>query len=167
MNTSTLSPNRSRRFWLGAAVAGLAGAFIASCSGRASHGHGWHRNGHGAHEVSSPAEAQERAQSAVKWVLREVDATEDQERRIRAIVDESVVELYPLRERHRQHHDQLLEALSRPTVDRAEVERLRRAEMEIADAASNWLVDAALDAFEVLTPEQREELMAHARERHS
>ena len=162
--TTTPARGRSRRFWLGAACTGLVGAFIAGCLGRDGH-HSWHRS-HGFHDVSTPQEAQARAQEAMKWVLREVDATEDQQQRIRAIVDESVTQLYPLREQHRRHHDELLAALDRPQVERAEVERLRKAELEIADAASNWLVDAALDAFEVLSPAQRAELMEHMREHH-
>ena len=43
-------------------------------------------------------------------------------------------------------------------IDRGEVERLRKAEMAIAEAA--------LDAFEVLTPKQRSEVMDHVSERH-
>jgi Spy/CpxP family protein refolding chaperone len=150
---------------MGAALAGVVGAVLAGC-GRGSHSHGWHHNGHGRHEVHSPEEAQERARKVAAWVLREVDATEAQEQRIQAIVEESVEQMLPLRERHQQHHQALIEALSQGSIDRAEIERLRKAELEIADAASNWLADAALDALEVLTPKQREQLMEHVRERH-
>lgn len=154
---------RSRRFWLGAAIAGLVGAVAAGCARGAC---SWHRNGHGLHGVSSPEEALDRARLASKWVLRELDATEEQKRRIDAVVAESVDYLYPLVERHRRNHRELLEALARPEVDRAEVERLRKAEIELADAASNWLADAAIEALGVLTPEQRTELLAHVRQRH-
>ena len=167
--TRSVSRRRLRRFCIGATLAGaigVIGASIAGCSrGISNQYHGWHC-GHGFHEVDSPEEAQERARTAAKWMLRKIDATDDQQQRIQAIVDESVQQLYPLREKHRLHHAQLLDAMSRPTVDRAEIERLRKAEIEIADAASDWMVDAALDMFEVLTPEQRTEMLDHMRERH-
>ena len=161
--TAFASPSRSRRFWLGAALAGVVGAFVAGC-GR-SH-HGWHRSGHGMQDVASLEEARDRAHDATDWMLRHFDATDEQRTRIRAIVDESVTQLYPLRERHQRHHLELVEALAQPDVDRAEIERLRKAELELADTASNWLVDAMLDAMEVLTPEQRAELLQHVREKH-
>ena len=168
---STISPtparSRSRRIWFGVGTTVLLGALVAACSGRALHGHGWHRHGHGLHDVSSPEEARERAHSGVEWVLDELDATEDQVVRIRAIVDESVEQLHPLHERHRRNQADLIDAIGQPRIDRARLEQLRKAEIEIADVASNWLLDAAVDAFEVLTPEQRTQVMKHVRERHS
>lgn len=161
--TLTATP-RTRRFWLGAAIAGLVGAFAAGCARGA---HSWHRCGHGFHGAASSQEALDRARQASGWVLREVEATDEQKRRIDAIVAASVGQVYPLVERHRQHHRELLEALARPEVDRAEVERLRQAELELADAASSRLADAAIEALGVLTPAQREELLAHLREHHT
>ena len=167
MNTTTASPKRSRRFWLGTITTGLLGALVVASAGRAAHGHGW--RGHGAHgfgKVSSPEEAREHARSAVLKLLEEVDATQDQKQRVDAIIDGSVDRLYPLIERHQQHHLEFIEALGQSAIDRGEVERLRKAEMEIADEASGGFADAALDVFEVLTPEQRAKVMDHMRERH-
>ncbi len=168
MTATRLAPSRRLwRFCIGATLAGFVGvigSYVAGCSRGISH-HGWHR-GHGLHDVSSPEEARERAQSAAKWMLRKFDATDDQKQRIQTIVDESVQQLYPLREKHHLHHAQLLDAVSQDPIDRAEIERLRKAEIAIADAASDWMVDAALDMFEVLTPEQRAEMVQHMRQRH-
>ncbi len=165
MTVTRLSGRRTRRFWIGATLAGVIGAFVANC-GRGTMHHGWHRGGHGFHEVKTVEEAQQRAESATKRMLGKLDATEDQQRRIHAIVDESVRNLYPLHEQHRLRSTQLLEAMSEPTVDRAEIERLRKAEIEAADVASDWFVDATIDVFEVLTPDQRSEILDHFRERH-
>ena len=134
--------------------------------GRGTIHHGWHRGGHGLHDVSTLQEAQERAESATEWMLGKLDATEGQQQRIQAIVDESVRNLYPLHEQHRLRRTQLLEAMSKPAVDRAEIESLRKAEIEAADAASDWLVDATLDVFEVLTPDQRSDMIDRIHERH-
>jgi Spy/CpxP family protein refolding chaperone len=167
MTTKTSSPKRSRRFWLGAVALGLVGTLVVASSGRATHGwrgHGSH-HGHGLGETT-PEEARDHAQAAVLKLLQEVDATQEQQQRIDAIIDESVTRLYPLIERHQQHHLEFIEALSQPVIDRGEVERLRKAEMEIADEASDGFAEAALDAFEVLTPKQRSEVVDHVRERH-
>ena len=160
MTTKTSSPKRSRRFWLGAVALGLVGTLVVASSGRATHGwrgHGSH-HGHGLGETATLEEARDHAQAAVLKLLQEVDATQEQQQRIDAIIDESVTRLYPLMERHQQHHVEFIEALSQPVIDRGEVERLRKAEMAIAEAA--------LDAFEVLTPKQRSEVMDHVSERH-
>ena len=52
--------------------------------------------------------------------------------------------------------------LSKPTIDRVALEQLRTEGIELADTASTRLVEALADAAEVLTPEQRAELMEMA-----
>ena len=102
---------------------------------------------------------------ATKWALRSVDASEDQQRRVSGILrgpgrgdqDEGP----PSRNR---------EAFARPlggaTVDRAALEEVRKAELALAEEASQLLVKTLADAAEVLTPEQRRQLLEYAHRFH-
>jgi Spy/CpxP family protein refolding chaperone len=53
----------------------------------------------------------------------------------------------------------LLAALTQPTVDRQTLEQLRQAELQLAEAASTRIVQALADVADVLTPEQRVQLV--------
>jgi Spy/CpxP family protein refolding chaperone len=52
--------------------------------------------------------------------------------------------------------------LTQPDVDRATLEDLRRAELQLAESASQRIVTALADVSAVLTPEQRVELVKMA-----
>ena len=136
----------------------LASALLSSSSAQAGgwfgHRGRWHGGGH------DPELAQERARHVARFVLSYVDATDEQEQQIQAIVARSVDELQALRDEHRAHRDELLRLFQEPAIDRAAVEELRRAELSLADTASQTLAAAFADAAEVLTPEQRTELFA-------
>jgi Spy/CpxP family protein refolding chaperone len=110
------------------------------------HGPGWMR---GRHDWRFAAE----------WVLRYVDATDDQERRIAAILAAAAPELEALRERHHARHEAWGTALAAEVVDRDVLEGLRASEIERADAASQRLVATLAEVADVLTPEQRAELL--------
>jgi Spy/CpxP family protein refolding chaperone len=125
-------------------------------------GGGWHRLhgrwGHG----HSPEAMREHVQVAVKWALRGVDATEDQQQKVSGILAAALEEATRLKERHRENREAFAAGLSGATVDRAALEEARKAELELAEDASQLLVKALADAAEALTPEQRKELLEHA-----
>jgi Spy/CpxP family protein refolding chaperone len=68
----------------------------------------------------------------------------------------------PVREQHLAQRQALLEALKQPTIDRQALEQLRQAKLQLAETASSRLAEALADIAEVLTPEQRTELLAFA-----
>ena len=138
---------------LGTAAAGTAG--LCKRGGLGS-GH-WGRHG----DVENQAEVLEHAQSAARRTLEELDASEEQQARVVEIVDASVSDLFDLAEEHRANREAFVKAVSRADFDRDELEQIRTAEMQLADTASSQMLAAMADIAEVLTPEQRAELIDH------
>jgi Spy/CpxP family protein refolding chaperone len=158
----------NRRRWIGLSLAGVAGAGVLGAliampalggsGGPFGHGHGgWGRHGH--HRFSA-----EEIRDHVEWMLRDVDASDEQVERITAIATATASELRGLHEQHRGARDQIAAALGGATVDRAALETLRAEHVAAADEASRKITDALAQVAEVLTPEQRAELVAqHAK----
>jgi protein CpxP len=131
---------------------------LAAANGFHGFGGGW------GHHRMSPEAMHEHLQVGVKWALRDVDATEEQKERVSAIVGAALTDLHGLKERHHANRDEFHAQLTGPAVDRGALERIRKAELALAEEASRRLVDAVADAAEVLTPEQRKALAErHAR----
>jgi Spy/CpxP family protein refolding chaperone len=166
---------RRRRFWLagGGVLAGLAA--LATLAPRASahralagHGFGGHgRHAFGAQVLKDPAAAKRHAGMAVEWVLRGVNASDEQKEQAKRIAERLVDEIGPSIERHRGFREAMARELAKPEIDREALERLRRDEMALADQASKQVVAAIADLGEVLTPEQRAELVAFAHRFHA
>jgi Spy/CpxP family protein refolding chaperone len=169
---------RRRWFWTtGAMLAGF-GALAAvaprawafrGMSGRgfAGHfGHGPARHGLGAQLLRDPAAAKEHVALATEFVLRGVNATDEQQEKARQVTDRLVDQLGPLAERHHALHAALVQELAKPQIDRAAVEKLRQQGMALADEASKVALAGVEDVGDVLTPEQRAELVAFARRFH-
>src|SRR5262245_18886847 len=159
---------RRRVFWLSLAAASLAAAVASAIAVGGSHearamrgffgrDHGWH--GHGGLDRER---AREHAELAAEWLLRSVDASDEQQARVREIVGASLESLAPLAEQHRAHHEALLELLGQPVIDRGALESLRAQELALADQASRTLTAGIADVAEALTPEQRAELLEFA-----
>jgi periplasmic protein CpxP/Spy len=149
-------------------VAALAGLFAARPMAAAVQG-GLHRmHGHGGwHAGGSPEAMREHVQVALKYGLKELDTTEDQQQKIGAIASAAIDDLMALKDRHHANHEQMVAALSGPNVDRAQLEQARKAGIAMADQASRRLAQAFADAAEVLTPEQRQAALEHIRSHHS
>ena len=149
-----------RGVWLG--IAGVAamgalvlGVAIGTSAPARAHGR-WLAGGtHGAHD---PERVLEHARLATRWVMRVVDATDEQEERVQAIVAAAATDLLELAPRHREDREALAALLASDPIDRAALETLRADEMALFDRASRRLAAAVADAAEVLTPEQRAEL---------
>jgi Spy/CpxP family protein refolding chaperone len=152
-----------RRFLAGVLTGGLVGSLLASGVGvyaqmrygpgwfRASHVHvGGHR--HGFHDAEFTAD----------WLLSRINASEEQRQQVQGIVQEAVQELLQVHEQHHQHKQAWLDTLVQPSIDRGALEQLRSAELQLADTASQRLVEALASIADVLTPVQRSELIALA-----
>ena len=66
---------------------------------------GLHRRwaGHWGHHEMNPQAAKEHLQTAAKWALRDIDATQEQQDRVNAIVAGAVDDLFRLRQPHQEN----------------------------------------------------------------
>jgi Spy/CpxP family protein refolding chaperone len=169
-------PLWSRRwFWLGGGLlAGAAAlvsfaprawAFRAMGGGFAGHGFGG-RHAFGGQLLKDPARAKEHAALATEFVLRGVNASEEQKQKARQISDRLVDQLGPLAQKHRALHQALVAEFAKPQIDREAIEKLRRQGMGLADEATKTALASIEDLGDVLTPEQRTDLIELARRFH-
>jgi Spy/CpxP family protein refolding chaperone len=149
-------------FLKGLLTGGLVGTLIAGGVGAfAQHeGHGQffkagcsHR-----HAMRDPGVMKERADFMVEWTLSRIDATDEQRAEVKTVVKSAIEDLLQLREEHQANRKAMIAALIEPDVDRAELDRIRSAEISLADRASRRIVSALADSAEALTPEQRAKL---------
>ena len=145
------SPGRNRRpRWI---LATIAGALVLVVGGMT-----WSAVAH-----SGKSWDGDRFERFVEWkiddMLDEVDASDDQRERVRAIATAAIADMGEFREFKREGRQALVEALTQETVDREALETLRQNKLETADRASQRLLTALADAAEVLTPAQRAELV--------
>jgi protein CpxP len=136
-------------------VAGLTGAAAtkAFSSGPGGWGPGFFHHG-----PMSQAQIEERADKMVRHLAVEVDATNEQQDKLRGIMRAAVKDVVPAAEKARNARLQARDILAAPTINRADLEKLRAEQVGAADAVSKRVVQAIADAAEVLTPEQRKKL---------
>jgi Spy/CpxP family protein refolding chaperone len=147
-------------------AAGLTGAAITSAFSRGpgfgqgfgpgfGPGH-WHGGMMGG--SFDPAQAEDRADRMVRHMAIELDATDAQQDKLRAVVKTAVKDLIPLRERAQSARLKARELLTQPTIDRAEIEKFRTEQVALADTFTKRVSQAIGDAAEILTPDQRRKL---------
>jgi periplasmic protein CpxP/Spy len=98
------------------------------------------------------------ADRAVRHLAIEIDATAEQQDKLRAIVHDAVRDLLPYREKIMAARATARDLLTRDTIDRAAVEKFRTDMLATHDAVSKRLVQAVADAADVLKPEQRRKI---------
>lgn len=98
------------------------------------------------------------ADRMIRHLSIEIDATAEQQDKLRAIVRDAVKDLLPMREKAQSARATARELLTQQTIDRAAIEKFRADQIAIHDAASKRLVQAVADAADVLTLEQRRKI---------
>jgi protein CpxP len=147
--------NRFKRVTLATLLGGAAAAVGFTAFGHARR-----------HGPIDPAELDERLERMLKHLYVEVDATEEQKRKLEPIVKEAAKDLLPVRENLHAGRRQAIELLTQDRIDPVAIEALRAKQLRLADDASRRLTRAVADAAEVLTPAQRKDLAAHFARRH-
>jgi Spy/CpxP family protein refolding chaperone len=153
-----------RTAWIVALVvaAGLSGAAVTSAFSRGpgyGFGPGWHGGMMGG--PFDPAQAEDRADRMVRHMAIELEATDSQQEKLRAVVKAAVKDILPLREKAQSARLRARELLTQPTIDRAQIERFRTEQIALADTFTKRVSQAIGDAADVLTPEQRRKLNDH------
>ena len=162
-----------RRFLAGTLAGGLLGSLLAGSISFYAHAHprpGWwshggHRGWHHQHATDA-ASTSERLEFTTDWFMQRIDATAEQRQQVQTLVRGAVQDLVPLREQHQAHRQAFLEALQQPSIDRNTLEALRQAELQLAETASSRFINALADIADILTPEQRADLLTLAQRFH-
>lgn len=100
-----------------------------------------------------------RADRMIRHLAVEIDATTEQQDKLKAIVHGTVKDVLPVREKMLAARATARELLTQPTIDRAALEKLRADQIATHEAVSKELVQAVADAADALTPEQRRKIV--------
>ncbi len=118
--------------------------------------------GHGGHHKSfadiPDAEIEAQIERMVKHVAIEIDATQEQQAKITALVTAVAKDLKPVHDRMRATGKEIRDLLLADTIDRTALETLRAERLAEGERISKNLVNALADVAEVLSPEQRKVL---------
>jgi len=156
-NTANTQPKRRIGLW-GGLLAVIVGVATLGAIAHAGPGHfGPFAMMHGKFNAER---ASKHVKKFVNWTLEDVDATADQKARVNDIFQQAMKDLLPIHQQVHDAHEQMMQLMSQPVIDRAAVEQLRLSQIAVFDAASKRLTEAFEDAGEVLSPEQRQKLMA-------
>ena len=159
MSETRREPRRRffRRAAIATLIAGLAGGIGVKAFAHGGPG-GWHRGGGYMGGPIDPAQMEARVDRMLKHMYIDIDATEEQKRKIDPIVKGAAKDLIPLRQQIRAARKQAIELFTKETIDRAAIEKLREEQIKLAAQASKRFTQALTDVAEVLTPEQRKQL---------
>ncbi|MET0867899.1 MAG: periplasmic heavy metal sensor [Pseudorhodoplanes sp.] len=105
-----------------------------------------------------PAQIEDRADRMVRHLAIELDASNDQQEKLRTVMRGMLKDVLPAREKAEAARRQARELLTQSTIDRSALEKLRAEQIALADTVSKRVVQALGDAAEVLSPEQRRKL---------
>lgn len=115
---------------------------------------------HRGHGGSATAEqAQERVKHAAEWFYAAVDATDEQEAAIDPLLEGATGDLFEMRAERQALAQELRTALSRDTVDPAELEQIRGRALALIERASQRGFEALAQVAEQLDAEQRNKLV--------
>jgi len=131
-------------------------AFSQPGFGPFGHG-GWHGRGFMMGQMD-PAQIEDRADRMVRHLAIEVDANNEQQERLRAVVKAAVRDLVPMREKAHAARQRAHDLLLAPTIDRAAIEALRAEQIALVDTASKRVAQALGDAASILSAEQRHKI---------
>jgi len=131
---------------IAAAVAALGGSAFAAGSG--------HERGHGHSPWTlDAAQADKHIEMMVEHILP--DGTAAQKSRVTEIAKACFNDVKPIHQQLQEGHEAMTRLLAQPSIDRAALENLRADHVKKMDQMSRRVLAAAMDAAEVLSPDQR------------
>ena len=160
------APRKRGRRWFLVTATALAAALTGAVASQAlsQNGPPWRHGGMlggGPFHMGAPfdpARAADRADRMVRHLAIEIDASAEQQDKLRAVAKSLVADLAPMREKAQSARAQARTLLTGASVDRAAIESFRAAQIALADEASRRIAKALGDAAETLTAEQRRKI---------
>jgi Spy/CpxP family protein refolding chaperone len=101
------------------------------------------------------ATVEDRVDRGIRHLSIEIDATPEQQDKLRAIAKGLVKDLLPLRDTRAEVANRARSLLTAATVDKAEVEKFRAEQVARMDTVSKRIAQAINDVSDVLSAEQR------------
>ncbi len=141
------------------AIGGVFG--VQAFAGSKAYGHmklfssAMHGGNHKGFAEISDADIEAHVERMVKHAAIEIDATQEQQVKITALVTAVAKDLKPVHERMRATGREIHDLLLAETIDRAALERLRAERLADAERISKNLISALADVAEVLSAQQR------------
>jgi Spy/CpxP family protein refolding chaperone len=114
--------------------------------------------GPGGFRQLDPAQIETRADRMVRHLAVELDATNDQQEKLRTIARGAVKDLVPLRAKADAAREKARSLLVQPNLSRSDIEAFRTEQMALADTFTKRVAQALGDASEVLNADQRKKL---------
>ena len=150
-----------RRFaFIAIPVIGIASMGAVAAGARmAANGHGFPFHPPGPPPFMNSEGHRAHLEAALDHLLDALDATEEQQAQIEAILDAAFEQGEELRGDHEARHEQLKELFTAEEIDREALEELRTEAIDRFDEGSQLFTQVAADVAEVLTVEQRQELI--------
>jgi len=99
-------------------------------------------------------------------VLDRVGATDGQKAQIKAIWDGLRPQLKGLRAQQQQLRQQIAQAMTAPTIDAAQVEKLRQQSVQLMDKTSVVFTQGMVQTAQVLTADQRKQVLVELQKHH-
>lgn len=150
----TAPPPLSRRGFASATAAAGLGLLTADAQARAGWGGGM-----------DPEALARRMDDRIGYLVKEIDGNAAQKDKLLVIAQSALADLKPLRAQHMAARQKGLELLSAASIDAAALEQLRVSQMQAADATSQRVIKALLEAADVLSPAQRAQLAQRMKQR--
>jgi Spy/CpxP family protein refolding chaperone len=102
----------------------------------------------------------------MQQILDKVGATPSQKSQIAAIWQGLRPQLKTLHQQHFALRKQIADAMTAPTVDPAQVEKLRQQSMQLIDKTSSVVTQGLVQTAQVLTPDQRKQVLVEMQKHH-
>ena len=147
MENSKVSLIETRRFGMRSMLAALIAGSIAMTAGGLAYAD---------NKAPDPAKFQQHIQKRVDKALTGTDVTDAQKAKVADILKAAFTDMRPLFEKSMQNRKAMQAAMEAPTIDRAQIEKIRTDQIEVQDARSKRFTQALADAGDVLSVQQRQ-----------
>ena len=107
-------------------------------------------------KTPDPARFQQHIQKRVDKALTGTDVTDAQKTKVADILKAAFTDMKPMFEKAMQNRKAMETAMEAPTIDRAQLEKIRTEQLQVQDARSKRFTQALADAGDVLSASQRQ-----------